>query len=243
MNKKIVVSLSVVVVVAAIAVGATTAFFSDTETSTGNTFTAGAIDLQIDSTASYNGEPVVAATWQLKDLNPTSDKFINFADIKPGDEGENTISLHVINNDAWVCAEVLNLTNADNGCTEPESDPTSGNDTTCGTPGAGEGELQNAMVWTVWRDNGASDNSCNNVLDGDETVLVSGQPVNGVLPVYDSTTSTGALAGGSTACLGVSWELPLATGNEVQTDSLTGDISFNVVQSRNNTDFQCIPQE
>ncbi|HBB53974.1 TPA: hypothetical protein DCZ79_00530, partial [Candidatus Nomurabacteria bacterium] len=44
MNKKIIVSLSVVAAVAAITVGATTAFFSDTETSTGNTFTAGAID-------------------------------------------------------------------------------------------------------------------------------------------------------------------------------------------------------
>jgi len=36
--------------------GATQAFFSDTETSTGNTFTAGEIDLKIDHTlASYNG--------------------------------------------------------------------------------------------------------------------------------------------------------------------------------------------
>jgi predicted ribosomally synthesized peptide with SipW-like signal peptide len=45
------------VAVAAIVVGGTGAFFSDTETSTGNVFTAGSIDLTVDhSAASYNGE-------------------------------------------------------------------------------------------------------------------------------------------------------------------------------------------
>ncbi len=42
---------------AVIVVGATVAFFNDTETSTGNIFTAGGIDLTVDHTkASYNGE-------------------------------------------------------------------------------------------------------------------------------------------------------------------------------------------
>ena len=35
--------------------GATGAFFSDTETSQGNTFTAGAIDLLVDNESYYNG--------------------------------------------------------------------------------------------------------------------------------------------------------------------------------------------
>lgn len=46
MNKKILISLSVIGAVAAIAVGGTIAYFSDTETSTGNTFTAGELDLK-----------------------------------------------------------------------------------------------------------------------------------------------------------------------------------------------------
>ena len=41
--------------VGALVVGGTGAFFSDTETSSANTFTAGAIDLQIDSEQHYNG--------------------------------------------------------------------------------------------------------------------------------------------------------------------------------------------
>ncbi|MFA5095308.1 MAG: SipW-dependent-type signal peptide-containing protein [Candidatus Paceibacterota bacterium] len=46
--KKIIKSLAVLVVVGAIATGATLAYFSDTETSTGNTITAGSLNLQLE---------------------------------------------------------------------------------------------------------------------------------------------------------------------------------------------------
>ena len=237
--KKILLSLGVIAIVAVGAIGVTRSFFSDTETSTGNTFTAGAIDLKIDSTTTYNGEAVPASTWALKDLVPTADKFFNFDDIKPGDEGENTISLHVLNNDAYVCAAVSNLTSDDNGLTEPESEV----DT---TDGAGNGELDDEMVWTIWRDDGTGGGIAgNNIQDGTEPTLTSGNPVNGVLTINDSTT--GPLLATETAYLGVAWSLPASSGNETQTDSMTGDISFQVVQSRNNDNFVCgqieIPEE
>ena len=57
--KKILLSLAIIAVVGAVAVGVTGAFFSDTETSTGNTFTAGAIDLKVDSEQHYNGNVCV----------------------------------------------------------------------------------------------------------------------------------------------------------------------------------------
>ena len=229
--------MSVVAAVAAAVVVGTTAFFSDTETSQGNTFTAGAIDLTVDSHATYNGVAVPEATWTLKDLNPTSDKFFNFTDVKPGDVGEDTISLHVINNDAWVCAEVSNLVSNDNGLTEPESAVDQ-------TGGAGQGELQNALMFNIWKDDGVNAGGqlvgtpCDNVQQVGEPTLLFGHPVNGVLPVYDLQHG-GALAGGHTTCLGVSWNLPVGTGNEVQTDSLAGDISFRVEQARNNAGFVC----
>lgn len=233
--KKILYSASAIVAVAAMVLYSTGAFFSDTETSTGNVFTAGAIDLKVDSHATYNGQSVPGSTWTLKDLNPTSDKFFDFADIKPGDSGEDTISLHVINNDAWVCASVANLTNLENGQTEPEALV----DTTTGT---NEGELQQKMDWVVWRDDGGPSHdgvAGDNIHQPGEQILASGHPVNGTLPVYDSTTGTGPLTATSTAYLGVSWSLPIGTGNEVQTDSMTGNISFEVVQSRNNGQFVC----
>ena len=46
--KKIIISLAMVAVIGAVAIGGTIAYFSDTETSTGNTFTAGTIDLKVD---------------------------------------------------------------------------------------------------------------------------------------------------------------------------------------------------
>ncbi len=58
--KKILFSIAGIVAVAALVVTSTGALFSDTETSTGNVFTAGAIDLKVDHTlATYNGEPCV----------------------------------------------------------------------------------------------------------------------------------------------------------------------------------------
>ena len=55
MNKKLIISLSTIALVAIIAIGATTAYYSNTETSAGNTLMAGAIDLKIDNECHYNG--------------------------------------------------------------------------------------------------------------------------------------------------------------------------------------------
>ena len=267
--KKILLSLSMIAVVGVVVAGATGAFFSDTETSTGNTFTAGAIDLKVDSEQHYNGHECIAntqntdgvggsipdfvwstgtnpypvagtacgGTWgQTAGLDIVSEQFFNFGDIKPGDEGENTISLHVINNDAYVCATVSNLTSLDNLETEPEALVDNSTSDT-------EGELDNEMLWTIWRDDGDNVQEVDTDADTtvDETTLLSGNPTNGWLAVYDSTTSTGPLLGGNTGYLGVSWTLPGTSGNETQTDSLTGDISFSVVQSRNNLGYTCNP--
>ena len=108
--KKILISLAVVGAVGAVVAGATGAFFSDTETSTGNTFTAWAIDLKIDNTSyaiDFNitefSNPTGAFvandknTWTLVDL--TTERFIDFVDLKTGDMGEETMSIHVNNND------------------------------------------------------------------------------------------------------------------------------------------------
>jgi len=56
--KRILISLSIIGVVAAVATGVTIALFSDTETSAGNIFVAGTMDLKVDHLfASYNGSP------------------------------------------------------------------------------------------------------------------------------------------------------------------------------------------
>ena len=91
----------------AMAVGAgTMAYFSDTETSTGNIFTAGTLDLKLD----------LGGTWY------DGDNMLVFeeTDVKPGDSGEATISLHVIGNDAWLWI-TFEVTEDENGMNEPEA--------------------------------------------------------------------------------------------------------------------------
>ena len=140
----------------AVTFGATNAFFSDTETSTGNVFAAGAIDLLIDNESYYNGEFNEETSWEPVDL--TIEKFFDFDDLKPGDYGEDTISFHVDTNDAYICADMSLTSNNENGCNEPEGLV----DGTCGDPGEGEGELAGLVNFIWWADDG------DNVLEDNE---------------------------------------------------------------------------
>ncbi|MDD5146317.1 MAG: TasA family protein [Candidatus Pacebacteria bacterium] len=72
MNTKIILSLAIIGAVAAIAVGGTVAYFTDTETSTGNTFTAGTIDIAID------GQNPWTSHYSVGDLKPGETGNINF---------------------------------------------------------------------------------------------------------------------------------------------------------------------
>lgn len=182
--KKALISAFVIVIVGAAALRGTSAFFSDTETSEDNTLAAGALDLKIDSQAHYAGmvctevedgvfewvdedtnpdnnprtellEESCVGTWDLKNLGET-DKFFAITDLKPGDEGENTISLHVFDNDAWGRIRVTNLVDNDNGCTEPEVEA---DDVECVEVGELQnefGELTENMSFHLWLDEGTT---------------------------------------------------------------------------------------
>ena len=248
--EKILISLAIIGVVAAIGIGATVAYFSDTEISTGNTFTAGSIDLTVDSQCTYN--EVVSSqcgAWTLKDLNPTADKFWNFSDIKPGDRGENTISLHVENNDAYACFYVSPLSNNEKTCTEPEQVM----ETAAGHPcvvDAETGELAQNIQFFAWDDiNG------NNVWDAGELPLFTNTkgPASDVLS--GKTYFLGQLTGQVTKFIGIYWcagnltATPgqpnvlacdgTAMGNDCQSDSMTGSVAFYVEQAKNNSNFTC----
>ena len=205
--KRILISLSTIGAVAALVAVGTGAFFKDVETSTGNTFSAGAIDLKIDNESYYNAVATSSLSWQLTDL--TIEKFFNYIDLKPGDDGEDTISIHVNDNDAWVCADVKLTSDNDNGCTEPESGDAQ--DPSCGDPGLGEGELADEIHFIWWADDG------DNVLEDDERQLPGG-PL-GALGVGQSATVAFAdssdniwtgqpddpVDGGSTQYIGKAW--------------------------------------
>lgn len=288
---KLIMSLGVIAFAGALIVGGTGAFFNDTETSTGNTFRAGAIDLTVDSEAHYNGSiclpdestpdvdddytwqggneyPVglpCTGTWAATDLG--AETFFNFDDVKPGDEGENTISLHITSNPAWACVDVNITQNDDVSSNEPELE--SGDDEN--TDSIFDGELAQNLTFAAWLDQGlvegwqgseADPQEGDNVWDGDEAepLLFSNQsgPASDVLggvsyPLADSNIGT-PLEPDETNYIGLAWcagtqvvdtDADTITcdgstmGNDTQTDMMEASIAFRVEQTRNNPDFIC----
>ena len=165
----------------------------------GFTYATETINLRIDSEASYNGNPWAPGTWLIsKDLVPGVDKFWNFGDIKPGDWGENTISLHNKSkkDPLWVCLTFFNLLNSENGINEPES-------WVDNTPATGE--LTSAMEFFAWQDDG------DNIFEVGEVPIfgTTTQAANPVLagkvyPIVDYANGPAIPAGGKDY-FGVYW--------------------------------------
>jgi predicted ribosomally synthesized peptide with SipW-like signal peptide len=195
MDKKILVSVMVIGLVAALAGAGLYAYFNDTETSTGNTFTAGTLDLDLSAA---EGSTVVL------DVGPMA----------PGDEGSNTwIATNVGSISGSLSLEVSDITNDDNGLTDPESEV----DT---TGGAGEGELGDYLYVVLWVDlNG------NGEIDEGE-VLYEGD-LNGMSGTYSDVTTLGE---DESVAIILEWSIDPEVGNIIQSDSASFDIEFSLVQ-------------
>ena len=271
--KKILTSLGIIGLVSVMAIGATMSYLSDTETSAGNVFTAGAIDLTVDNESYYNGKVSEGTTFDARDLDEGV-LFINFTDLKPDDEGEDTISLHVNNNDAYLCMDMSLTSDDDISSNEPElkvdveEDPDD----------FWDGELADLIQMIWWADDG------DNVLEDDEMLLNGGvQTITDLFgdnriftaDLADSTTNVwtrnpGPVTGSETYYIGKGWcfgtmtlepvtpgeyDSPIGSqgsgflcdgkglGNESQTDGVTMDITFRAIQERHNNNFVCNPSE
>lgn len=142
------------------------AYFASGQSS-GTTFAVGEIDITIDNESYYNGVSHQSTSWELTDL--TVEKFFDFADVKPGDYGEDTVSIHVADandtdEDSFLCADVTLTSNDENGCNEPEAFV----DGSCGDPGPDEGELAGLIEFMWWADDG------DNVFEDDEAIISEG---------------------------------------------------------------------
>lgn len=181
-------------------------------------------------------------SWALTDLGPQN-KFFNYSDVKPGDWGENTVSLHVYNNDAYACLYFDGMENNDLGLTEPES-------VVDETDGAGSGELSDAVNVFMWKDDG------DNVYEQGEVPF--GDPMLASV-AFDQksyalfTPATGVMPALTTQYVGIAWCAGAMTvnddytitcnggpmGNVTQTDQMLVDVGFYVEQARNNPNFTC----
>ncbi len=253
----------------AILAGGTGAFFGDTETSTGNTFATGVIDLKIDNESyvtNEEGKLVFSqeTSWGLSEL--TNQLFFNFLDIKPGDIGEDTISLHINSNNAWACMSIKLAKTPENGQSEPEA-------LVDHTKGANQGELQRELYFVFWGDDG------DNVYEKGEKIFKKGSAKNlfneKLWTLADSkgniwSGNKDPIKANSTRFVGKAWcfgdikETPINqdgsgktgnngplvrgtgfecsgkdVGNEFQSDGIVVDVNFYATQSRSNSSFSC----
>lgn len=213
----------------------TLSYFSDSEIAVGNTFSAGTIDLKVDVESTHmqwwpcHGtihveQPIC---FEEKDL-VAGDKIFNWSDIKPGDFGEATISIHVYDNDAWFWMRFTNIVN--------------------------EGTLAENINVTLWKDEGVHDGFGNDPIEftpGDLRCEPNGGEGDNIWQEqYEPLIFQGTLAELFTECnplftqihmiacityyVGWAWEVPAEVGNEIQGDSVTFDIEFYAQQYRNN---------
>lgn len=226
--RRIILSLLITGLIGVVVLRFSGAFFSDTEKSSNNVLVAGSIDIKIDNTSYLNHATSSATTWQFSDLNdgqgPSSGQylFFNFTDIKPDDEGEDTISLHVEGNEAWACMNMSITKNDDNTCTEPESL----DDTTCNEPDDDtlDGELAQNLNFIFWNDDG------DNILETEENVLAEGSASavlnDTTIILADSSENNlavqpvGPLSGNGTYYIGKAWCFGILTKAPLTQDSL-----------------------
>jgi predicted ribosomally synthesized peptide with SipW-like signal peptide len=207
-------------------------------------------------------------TWTPTDLIPGTHKFFKFDDIKPGDLGEDTVSLHVFDNDAWGRLVIDQVTDEENGCNDPEKS----DEPDCADNN--NGELRENLKFSVWLDEGKTPGfqgkgndlgEGDNIKQDDETVLITPGPINaggethniwqGIAAAYtahhcavpsghtdyglcNGLSADGHMVASTDYYFGIGWELPSDVGNEVQTDIFSADMSFEVVQYRNNPNHQ-----
>jgi len=207
MSKRILLSSFIIAAVASIAVGATIAYFSDTETSTGNTFSSGTLDLEMDIE------------------NSTTSTAFSLSDVKPGDSGSVTIKLRNVGTlpkpggPPWTSKVYItfeNLVDDDVSCPEPEGEI----DGSCGSGKVGElsGNL-NIRVRDYWGEN------CTGSPRFDEEHTLADWVSNGKTFLNDD------MPAGDMNCVVIDWNVPTSTGNIIQSDKATFDIKFTLEQT------------
>jgi len=127
MQKTILVSLVTIGLLASVIGVGTYAFFSDTETSSGNTMTAGTLDLKVWNGINWVDDPAVPALVTITDMKPSYDKW------------SQPMYLKVVDNPAQLWMRLANVICVTNGTTEPEL---AAGDTTNWLPGVTDFQIK-----------------------------------------------------------------------------------------------------
>jgi predicted ribosomally synthesized peptide with SipW-like signal peptide len=244
-RRKVLGSLGAIGVASAGAGLGTSAYFSDEESFTSNTLTAGELDLVVDyeTSVSQGGANTGSTTGSgTIDDNPAEMQY-DIDDVKPGDSGSLRFCPKVVDNDGWIFVGSSGLTDFENGLTDPENEVDD-------TPH--EGELsENIQVTVSYCDeNSENKRELNNpddytladlfldlrtgfLLDGD-TDTDGKQPYPGSTDDNNNNNNNGPEQQGP--CICIDWEIPTDVGNEIQGDSVKFGVEFVAIQSRHNED-------
>jgi len=187
----------------AVAGAGTMAAFSDTEESNNNLVSAGTLDLE-PAGSSDGGAFNMSVSGLAPDDNGQEVGYLNL---------ENAGSI-----DGTLDYEITDWTDNENGLLDPEQDA---GDTTGGNPGAGNGELSNALEFQAFLDRTPGNGRDEDVaLTSDWVPLTSGR-VETDVPV----------SAGETVRIWVDARIPSGTGNAVQSDSVEIDAAFYLDQA------------
>ncbi len=222
--KKILLSLMTLVVVAGMIGGGAFAYFSDTETSTGNTFSAGTIDIAV----SDDGGTIFENPWM-------GDGFFTFEYVKPCETREATVFIkNVGNNDVKVWKKIYDIVNTGGADTyggfcssEPEYVEGNGQFDTNGLPdGSGYVERCNLSAYIVY------DLYVNSV------AIYPESEYHRIGEIADNWIELGVLAPGATMEVKQSYHLmawPGASESEItnwaQGDTMTFNVEFYAEQT------------
>lgn len=204
--KKILGLAIVALLVMAMIGGGTWAYFSDLETSTGNTLTAGTLNLQVGAV-----DPLTAT--------------ITVTDAKPGDNttGVDWLLKNTGNLPGYLDITFSNIVDADNTVIEPEVGST-------GEDGTADGELAERLTLLIYIDE--DDNNTfssgdvlifNDFVKGGATALL-GQKLNN----YAMAANYGS---GNNKAVRVEWGVDSSVGNCIQSDSTGFDVEFSLEQT------------
>jgi len=192
-----------------LAVGGTFAYFSNTETSTGNTFTAGTLNLTVNGNDGAN-----TVEFTVTNANP-------------GESGAGTWTLvNTGNLDGFVDLENISVTNAENyDANTDEAEAVDDSDTSNATGG---GELGANLDVVLFIDDGSGGGTANNgIQDGTEATIYSGD-LDSIAGSYDQNLP---LAGGATTYISMTWSVDSSVNNIIMGDSATLDIDVELGQT------------
>ncbi|HYF05823.1 MAG TPA: TasA family protein [Patescibacteria group bacterium] len=212
--KKIIASISIIAAAGSLAAGGTFALFSDSESSTGNSFAAGTLNL------TFNGQDGAAVT-----------PLFSLTNLKPSDTGTTNIVLANTGSVAGtsITASISGATFTGT-CTEPEVNDDAGNADDCAVVASDEdsdltNELDESVAVSI-TDLGAD--ALPGGAGADEDTVVATGTLSDLLG--GGLTISGGIAASGSRTFSVDWSIANTVGNEIQNDGVSFALSFTLNQ-------------